>query len=270
MIRVSRGAEPASLSQMRTTRLAELRRLGRDPKSDDIDGYRIVCTDLWRVQHYKCCYCEKKTGTAFNDVEHYRPKARAIRRPGSPSEHGYWWLAFHWANLLFACPTCNRAGKNDKFPLRSGSAPLQAEGMPPGGEQPLLIDPGGRVNPVCHIKFVLSRLGVGPDRWWARPRNGSEFGAWTIDVCGLNVGELLELRSDYVTRVVAPIAKELALAIASRRRTEVSKGFARALALLTPAQSFVALSYDALQHFVSNVDLRPFRLRWPVPNSVGR
>lgn len=136
MIPIMRGDEPPELGIVRQTKLEQLRNLGRAIVSDDIDGYRVVSCQLWKVQHFKCCYCEHKVTMRYNDVEHYRPKARADRRPGCTRPDGYWWLAYSWQNLLYACATCNRSSKNDSFPLEIGSVSLVAETVPPGRTPP--------------------------------------------------------------------------------------------------------------------------------------
>lgn len=58
--------------------------------------------------HYKnkCAFCEQYSERW--DVEHYRPKAI------------YYWLAYSWDNLLYACPTCN-GYKSDNFDLIGGN-----------------------------------------------------------------------------------------------------------------------------------------------------
>lgn len=132
MIRVDRGEEPIALVEKRKEKLGKLRTLikstGKAPTSDDIDGYAIVSNELWTRQHFKCCYCELREQNKRNDVEHFRPKGRADRAPGSKDIHGYWWLAYTWENLLFSCRNCNQSpAKLDKFPLRVGSTALQAE-----------------------------------------------------------------------------------------------------------------------------------------------
>lgn len=271
MIRIRRGVEPAALASVRQTQLTALRGLGRSPTSNEVDGYRIVALVLWERQRYKCCYCERKLTAAFNDVEHYRPKARANRSPGCAATHGYWWLAFTWDNLLFACPSCNRSNKNDQFPLRHGCAPLQAEQVPPGGEQPLLLNPGARVNPVLHIEYQWGQRqgGRGPFRWWARPRGGSEVGVWTIQVCGLNEGELPELRDDYVENVVMPRIDELRIALAAGHASDIVREHRQALGLLNPRLPYVALTFDALRHHVPGALLAPWGLAWPSPGRVG-
>ena len=272
MIRIVRGAEPATLSQIRAAKLAALRALGRPPVADDVDGYRVVAGTLRKAQHYKCCYCEIKVQLAFNDVEHYRPKCSADRRPGCSQKHGYWWLAFTWENLLFACPACNRSGKNDRFPSDHFTISLAAEADPPGGELPLFLDPSGTINPVEHIEFVATTFGSkgGRAQWWARPRKGSRFGDMTVDVCKLNRNELLELRCDHYENVILPIVKALLIELASGSRAKIEREFQRALDLLNPKLVYVAFTYDVLCSSVPNSRLlSAIQVAWPMPHQVG-
>ncbi len=60
---------------------------------------------LKKHYHSKCAYCEQYSERW--DVEHYRPKSI------------YYWLAYSWDNLLYACPTCNQNYKNDAFEIQS-------------------------------------------------------------------------------------------------------------------------------------------------------
>jgi hypothetical protein len=92
---------------------------------------------LANVFHGKCAYCEAKIPRATYQAEHYRPKGRVavkdaatgqsavvkVRDPrGQEVDHpGYFWLAYHWKNLLPACEFCNtRRGKRDQFPIATG------------------------------------------------------------------------------------------------------------------------------------------------------
>jgi hypothetical protein len=277
MIPIQRGQEPGHLAPVRLSEQAKLIALGRPPMSDEITGYRCVADDLWKWQHHKCCYCEFKVKTQFNDVEHYRPKASASRGPGSTDTHGYWWLAHTWTNLFFACSSCNRTSKNDRFPLRSGSTALVVGQNPPGGERPLLLDPAGRINPVVHIEFEYRRALPleplrlhGPEQWFARARNRSVLGRTTIDVCGLNDPVLVELRKDHIENHVREKITDLENSIASGKKSDVQWAFARALGLLAPQNAFVALTYDALCQLVPNSKLDPWKLAWPKPREVGR
>lgn len=268
MIRIVRGGEPEILATVREERLAKLRGLNREPGSKDIEGYKVVSESLWRCQFFKCCYCETKIPCGFNDVEHYRPKGEADRMPGSSLTHGYWWLAFSWDNLLFACPACNRSGKNSRFPLADQSIPLVAEVAPPGSEVPLLLDPASGDNPVQHIVFVNSPAGGvdGPTYWWARPREGSPRGNVTISVCNLNRLELLELRNDYVCNILVPQANALLTALGIGTQSWLVGEYDRAVELLSRRASNTCLAYDVLRHLVPEERLIERLGRgWPMP-----
>ncbi|MEN9866568.1 MAG: hypothetical protein RL748_2158 [Pseudomonadota bacterium] len=273
MIPVNRGPEPASLPPVRAAKLAELRALDGKIASDDFKGYEVVKPELWLAQHYKCCFCECKIARSYNAVEHYRPKAGADRRPGCLENHGYWWLAFTWENLLLACPICNSSAKGIRFPLEIGSTSLQAEQTPPAGEQALLLDPAGNVNPVAHIVFENEAKGEPgtPAYWWAKPRNGSRLGQYTIDVCKFNHPEFLELRNDHFEMVIADHVTKLQAALANRKVTLAKTEFERALARLQPQNAYVALNYDAFRQYIPDATLQAvIKKSWPQPNEVGR
>lgn len=59
-----------------------------------------IMTALQEIYHSKCAFCEQKI--EFPQVEHFRPK------------NIYYWLAYSWDNLLFACLGCN-SHKNNHF-----------------------------------------------------------------------------------------------------------------------------------------------------------
>ncbi|WP_321860165.1 hypothetical protein [Burkholderia cenocepacia] len=240
--------------------------------SKDITGYRVVADALWRAQHYKCCYCETKTKSSYNDVEHYRPKASADRNPGSTSRHGYWWLAFTWSNLLFSCASCNRSAKNDRFPLAHGSTALVQELEPPGLEVPLLLDPCGHENPIAHIEFVhRSHTAGGRTKYWfANPRAGSSLGATTIEVCNLNDRDLLDMRGDYFDLVISSYIEALRQALGDGNPDRVLFAFERAKALLRNPNQYVALAYDSLRAAIDEQLLDAIiGQRWPQLNDVG-
>ena len=99
--------------------------------------------DIWKgfrdwlklhVFHNKCAYCESRIVGFPGDTEHFRPKNR-VRiveaddtsvivkvkdEEGEEITHpGYFWLAYHWQNLLPSCQFCNAAGgKLDMFPVQ--------------------------------------------------------------------------------------------------------------------------------------------------------
>lgn len=102
-------------------------------KADDVRS-QLMCD-----QGRKCAYCECRVRTAYNDVEHYRPK------------RDYYWLGHDWNNLLYACNECNRTYKKHFFPLRDETArDLQHQNIT--NEEPLIVNPAFE-NPEDHIKF---------------------------------------------------------------------------------------------------------------------
>jgi hypothetical protein len=96
-------------------------------------GHQKVWADLkdWlqsKVFNNKCAYCETPTVRATLHAEHYWPKGmvtsdrkkvRIKDHTGQETDHpGYFWLAFHWTNLVPACEWCNTVnGKRNEFPI---------------------------------------------------------------------------------------------------------------------------------------------------------
>jgi hypothetical protein len=265
VIEIHRGPEPAALAAVRAAELPRVRRIAgrRPPLSEEITGYGVARDDLWRAQHYKCAYCEHREQQQRNDAEHYRPKAEADRRPGSTATHGYWWLAWTWENLLFACRNCNQPrAKGVQFPLARGSHPLRDPQTPPGRERPLLLDPAAE-NGVRFIEFKLvTRPGTTAQDWRPVARGGDLRGDTTIRVCLLDRPGLLDLYTSHVNANVWPRAEEVQEALRAGKREAVLAAWARARTLLFPAQPFVGLSFDALRHFVPDARLTPWGLRW--------
>lgn len=270
MIRVYRGDEPLTLlGAVRDRELSALRALiereKRPPGPNEIHGYKVVKDVLWEAQGKKCCYCESREQRDHRDVEHHRPKGRADRSPGCVEDHGYWWLAFTWDNLLLSCNSCNRSYKRIKFPLDVGSAPLIAEEGPPGREVPLLIDPA-KESGVPHIQFRRERR-MGSEVWIPRARRGSRRGAMTIEVCGLDRDELLTLYGDHVKDWVEDEVGKIKKAIAYGDREAVKVAWVSAKErLLSPRQPYVALAYDALELLLPSQTLWPYGCSWPVPD----
>ncbi|MBV0882133.1 hypothetical protein KTQ42_22920 [Noviherbaspirillum sp. L7-7A] len=208
----------------------------------------------------------------YNDVEHYRPKTSASRLPGCSLTHGYWWLAFTWENLLYACPNCNRSSKNDKFPLAVGSKSLTAEKPVPGQEMALLLDPGSSINPVSHIVFQLETVGPpgSKSQWWARPRNQSQIGNFSIDTYGLNYQQHLDMRDDHFKYVIEPRVKDFQkVFFGSKERKALMAAYERASELLNPANVYMAFNYDALSSLIPNSQLKRIKKTWPLPDEVG-
>jgi uncharacterized protein (TIGR02646 family) len=111
-----------------------------------------VRAQLLQDQHYTCAYCECPTEGPYGDVEHFRPKASYRQSLGDKHyTPGYYWLAYDWQNLLFACPICNRSFKNDLFPLIDPSQ-RNIAGRDISQEQPLLLNPAVD-DPAEHITY---------------------------------------------------------------------------------------------------------------------
>jgi uncharacterized protein (TIGR02646 family) len=112
-----------------------------------------IKTALKRAQYGKCCYCEAVFDAHYTgDVEHYRPKGAE----GSGTNRirpGYYWLAYAWNNLFYACADCNQYRKRAAFPLADEAKRARDHHGVLADEDPLLLDPGGPRNPRNHIRF---------------------------------------------------------------------------------------------------------------------
>ncbi len=264
MIRIHRGHEPPALTSVRDDQLPILERLARirPIQSEEITGYDVVKDELWKRQHYKCAYCEFVEQDKRNDVEHFRPKTKADRAPGSQETYGYWWLAFTWDNLLFVCRNCNQLPhKGIRFPLDRGSTALVEKQVPPGNERPLLLDPSVD-DGVKHIEFKLTTHGTA-QHWMPVARGGDKRGAESIRVCGLDRPGLLPLYTRHVNQNVWPEVEQIQHALRTATGLTVQERYRRtSLRLLLPMAEFVGLSFDALRHFVPDAALAPFGLKW--------
>ncbi len=260
MIRIHRGSEPGSLTTLRATKLALFKTLATDPDKKYLKGYDIVKSDLCQHQHEKCCYCEMGIQSKHNDVDHYRPKARAERGPHHSETYGYWWLTFTWENLLLACANCNRGqAKGSRFPLEKGCVPLARWEQPPEKERPLIIDPALE----CGIQHIQFRCGS--DNKW-RPFGRTERGFETIKACRLDSDSLVKHYTKHVDLSVLDRVKAVQKALVSGNASALRECVANAQqCLLQPRCPFVGLSYDALQFFVPGAELKPFGLAWKPP-----
>ena len=143
--------------------------------------------DTLRVaQHDKCAFCESlDSHTGYGDVEHYRPKAAYKQRETDELKRtGYYWLAYAWDNLLYACQLCNQRFKQNLFPLKDGRRRARSHTHNLGKEEPLLADPS-RLDPADFIGFRGER---------AYAIGGCPEGESTIAILGLNRSELLAAR----------------------------------------------------------------------------
>lgn len=192
-------------------KLKKIQRTGKIQKSDFNESlYKITAikNTLWNDQHHKCCYCESQLQLQYSDVEHFRPKTRAINSDKS-YDPGYWWLAYCYDNLLYSCNTCNRTHKKDKFPLMPhGIRLIYPQKSPKNGqasELNLIINPATE-DPSDHLTFVYDQHGE-PRITWKTLR-----GETTIKAIGLNSDSMHILRLQYFTEYIKPIIDNYALA----------------------------------------------------------
>lgn len=229
MIRIDRGPEPAALPATRQEQLKTLSAAKPTRTDSHREAYRAFKDVLAARQRKKCCYCERIVTSSFNDVEHYRPFSQ------------YWWLAWTWENLLFACTPCNRSGKNDAFPLATGSTALQFGELPPGRERPLMVDPAAD-DPRSHIRFLRVN-----SKW--RPIGEDERGRETL--CVLRFDDEYEDRVQRRVRVVMKWIGAMRDAIGAtpahpERIADLWQHMTTCL--LDPDQEFLALTEDVLRH----------------------
>jgi uncharacterized protein (TIGR02646 family) len=247
MIRIDRSASacPESLATEGERDLGRLRPLvPQGLKSKDfrksIFGSDEVKLCLWKMQHRKCCYCEREYEQSHSDVEHFRPKAEAVRS-GGIKDAGYWWLAYRFENLYFSCPICNRSKKKSHFPLRGGARPLVAEEYPwEVAEEALLIDPGFD-HPEKHLTFEWLPGDRGPQ---IAPRDGSERGKKTIEILKLDRDDLFEIRRKYYVNVLQPVLQRF---VDAKTPQETEKIRAEARALAAADTPFALLARVALR-----------------------
>lgn len=156
-----------------------------------IYGHSSVKQKLVAAQHGKCAFCESKLRhIAHGDIEHFRPKAGYLQAAGEKplKKPGYYWLAYDWTNLLFACQICNQQGKKNLFPLVDPARRAVSHHDDLGEEEPLLIDPA-TVDPHDYIGF-REEVAYG--------LAGRPHGKTTIKVLGLNRQALCEVRRDHL------------------------------------------------------------------------
>lgn len=153
--------------------------------NEDIYGHQDVRNALKELQDGICCYCESYyADTSYGEVEHFRPK-KAYRQDHNDHIHrpGYYWLAYKWENLMYACEICNRHYKKIFFPLRDSSKRFNPVTRDISQEEPLLINPYEEEHPENHLTFDGVNI-----------RAKSDNGQASIDYYGLNRESLNETR----------------------------------------------------------------------------
>lgn len=250
MIVVSRPvSEPPALERQRDRKLPPLlatweATAGVPTKAATKAGWKSARPPLHSAQHQKCAYCEWRVPKEFHDVDHFWPKSR------------YWWLAWCWTNLLFACHYCNRIHKSDRLPV-NGNLPV-GETPTVGDPRLEVLDPANQqMDPTEHIEFIVMA-----GRWTPVARAGSALGDATIQLLGLDQPPILDLYDPHVTETVQPIAESVADLVRTGNHGAHAV-WARALILGSPEQQFSALNRDALNHFVPASLRNIAGLPWP-------
>lgn len=206
MIKLYLGPEPQILSITRAQKLDEAVRVLNNHGLNSVEfkrifstGYQCVRPLLFMRQHNKCAFCEISNDECGSPVEHFRPKLGAEEKIGGVwrrvSTH-YWWLAWTWENLLFACERCNKSGnKGNKFPIRSSGSRVAPPPSPYtypiplihyncAAEDRLLIDP--RLdNPMDHIQWIPVNRTLHPKSWQWTVAGLDDKGDMTIEVLDL-------------------------------------------------------------------------------------
>jgi uncharacterized protein (TIGR02646 family) len=156
MIRIHRppGAPEVLLTEGAARRRAHEMEVDADPGSfvsgtstltfdRDVYAHQSVKVALVAMQHEKCAFCEAKPlHVSDGDVEHFRPKGGVRQADTEPLERpGYYWLAYEWDNLLFACERCNRRHKKSLFPLTDPSRRARSHRDASVHEAPIFVDP---------------------------------------------------------------------------------------------------------------------------------
>ncbi len=140
-----------------------------------IYAHQSVKDALKKAQHHKCCFCERKE--EIGDVDHFRPKGAYQQQEGDTlSPTGYYWLAYEWSNLFFACPKCNRSYKRNLFPLADETKRALSHTANLNDEKPLFIDPQ-REDPERYIEYIADK---------PRAIDGNERGRITIKKTGID------------------------------------------------------------------------------------
>jgi hypothetical protein len=111
--------------------------------------WRQIKNCLNDASNRKCWYTESKNPGCHNDVDHFRPKAKKLKKNGE-IDYWYWFLAFDPENYRLSCQFSNRlntnpktgfkGGKSNQFPLIN-EQPHARTKEDIAQENPVLLDP---------------------------------------------------------------------------------------------------------------------------------
>jgi len=201
VIRVRRPARvPARLTKEgKTARNKLCKAFARGTKTFEFDktiyGHETVKRALVKAQQDKCCFCESKVShIASGHIEHFRPKGGVCQTENETlAKPGYFWLAYEWTNLLFACELCNSRHKRNLFPLADPAKRARRPETNLDDETPLFLDPA-REDPAKHLGFREE---------YPFAICGSRRGEATWRALGLDREKLAEIRRDHLVTVKA-------------------------------------------------------------------
>lgn len=155
---------------------------------DTVWKTKKVRDTLIASQNRKCCFCENIRAIKREfDGEHFRPKLGVT----GENHNGYWWLAYEWTNIFYACKTCNQQYKKNHFPILGKRANNESDSLE--GEKAVFINPETE-NPENYIGFdwqqvygrFVKATGLDPEN------RGNE----TIRIIGINDPQLMEERAE--------------------------------------------------------------------------
>jgi hypothetical protein len=168
---------------------------------------------LMELSGGKCWYSEAIDRGAMSDVDHYRPKSRAVDTDGTV-RGGYWWLAFDWRNLRFSAQLCNRPnrdpegaarGKRDWFPLRTGTRAATGPDDDIAAEEPHILDPATKGDPKL-LSFNEAGLAIPFDATgW-----GGERATTTIELLHLDAPRFVDGRKQVWQRCIRNVNRVMA------------------------------------------------------------
>jgi uncharacterized protein (TIGR02646 family) len=251
VIRIVKPAAPAALAPGAQLTTADCAAFDLEPAAyrsgaknfkfqKNVYGPTSVKNALKGAQHHKCCYCEARfDATHAGDVEHYRPKG-AVSGAAGKVLPGYYWLAYAWSNLFYACAACNQYAKRSQFPLADEAKRAADHHHNLADEVPLILDPGGVEDPRAHIVFR------GDVATWTSPQGKATVKALKLDRDGLNLARRSHPESlDRLLRTIS--------ALEQSADTEAVTLVAEARALLHAAALADAVFSAASQDFLSNI-----------------
>lgn len=109
---------------------------------------------MLNLSHNKCWYSESPIGVNDFEVDHFRPKNKAVNHDGTIiKQNGYWWKAYDWDNYRLTGGLANKRrrdrlkssddvkGKGSYFPLDLTNGTVADDEAPIGCEVVLLLDP---------------------------------------------------------------------------------------------------------------------------------